>query len=133
MSASKVFYSLLSNNAPTTGVVGANIYPQQAPQTTTFPFIVITQVSNVPNNTKSGVSTMDTMRVQVTMIHNTQALLDTLGGYVRTALDFVNNQTIQGVKVQYITYQGESDAFDEGAGQDGAFLKYQDYLLTISR
>ena len=133
MSASKVFYSLLSGNAPTTGVVGAKIFPQQAPQQSTFPFIVITQVSNVPTNTKSGVSTMDTMRVQVTMIHNSQALLDTLGGYVRTALDFVNNTTIEGVKVQYITYQGEADAFDEGAGQDGQFLKYQDYLLTISR
>ena len=133
MSASKIFYSLLSGNSSVTGVVAAKIYPQQAPQLTEFPFIVFSEISKLPTNTKSGASTMDVIRMQVTMIHTSQAALDTLGGYVRAVLDYVQQQTIQGTYVQLISFQSETDAFDEGSGQDGVYLKYQDYFLTISR
>lgn len=128
-----VFYSLLSGNANVASVVGTKIYPVQAPQKTGFPFIVVDQISNVPTNTKSGVSSMDKIRVQITMISSSKSQLATLGEYVRTALDFVNNQTIQTIRVQYITFQSDNDTFDEGSGQDGVFLKYQDYYITISR
>lgn len=135
MSASAIIYTLLSTDLPTTGVVGTRIYPQQAPQTTQFPFIVFTTISTVPTNTKgsTGESTMDRIRIQVTMMAELQSTLDSIGVAVRNCLDYVWQTTIAGTYVQSITFQSENDAFDETAGQDGVYLKYQDYFLTISK
>lgn len=135
MSAYAILYNLLSTNAPTTGVVGLNIYPMQAPQDTQFPFIVTDVISTKPTNTKgsNGASSMDILNVQVTMLAITQAQTETLGQYVRSCLDYVWQQTISGVYVQSITFQSENDAFDNISSQDGVYLKYQTYNLIISR
>ena len=135
MSAYSILYNLLSTNAPTTGIVGLNIYPMQAPQTTDFPFIVTDVISTTPYNTKgsNGASTMDMISVQVTILAITQAQTETLGQYVRSCLDYVWQRTIMGVYVQSITFQSENDAFDNISSQDGVYLKYQTYNLTISR
>lgn len=137
-SVSTIFYTLLSESAETTGIVGANIYPLQAPQGTPFPFIVFHQVSNNPTNTKAGdgASTMDIIRMQVTMItdfNSGKPLLDNLASYVRSALDYQFMKVIAGTFVYNISFQGEYEAFDEGSSQDGVYLKYQDYLITIKR
>lgn len=135
MSASTIIYSVLSSNASLTGVVGLRIYPQTAPQTTTYPYIVFQNVSTVPTNTKgsTGTSTMDRLRIQVTMVANSQTQIDQIGVLVRSALDYIWQQTISATYVQSITYQSEVDMFDEGSGQDGLYIKHQDYFLTISR
>jgi hypothetical protein len=128
MSASTIIYGILSSSAAVTGVVGTRIYPQQMPQTTAFPALTFTTISTVPNNTKSGVSTMDQLRIQVTMVANLQSTIDDIGTKVRTALDYYVS-----APVQLISFQSESDTFDEGSAQDGVFIKYQDYFLTISK
>lgn len=135
MSASTILYSLMSSNAQLTGVVGLKIYPQQAPQTTQYPYVSFSIVSNIPTNTKgsTGASTMDRYRVQVTSVGTTQTQIDQIGNLVRNCLDYVFMTTISSTFVQSITFQGELDMFDEGSGIDGLYLKHQDYFLTISR
>jgi hypothetical protein len=128
MSASTIINGILSSSAAVTGVVGTRIYPQQMPQTAQFPALTFTTISTVPNNTKSGVSSMDRLRIQVTMVANLQSTIDDLGSKVRTALDYYVS-----APVQLISFQSENDTFDEGSGQDGIFIKFQDYFLTISK
>lgn len=135
MSASTIIYTILSSNAPLTGVVGLKIYPQSAPQTTAYPYVVFETVSTVPTNTKgsTGASTMDRLRIQVTMVGSTQTQIDQIGSLIRSALDYYWQTTVGSTYVQSITFQSELDLFDESSGQDGLYLKHQDYFLTISR
>jgi hypothetical protein len=129
MSASTIIYSLLSTNTGVTNLVGTKIYPIEAPQTTAFPYIVFQAISNMPTNTKSGVSSMDKTRIQVTSVGIKQSQIDAIGAAVRSALDFIKTPS----PIQIITYEGEVDMFSYPSGQDGIFEKAQDYFLTTSR
>lgn len=133
MSASSIIYSILSGNTGVTNLVNTKIYPQEAPQTAAFPYVVFQSISNTPNNSKSGVSTMDRYRIQVTVCAKKQSEIDSIGAAIRSALDYVQQQTISSTYVQLISYQGEVDMFSYPSGQDGIFEKAQDYFLTISR
>jgi len=57
----------------------------------------------------------DTYRVQVSIYGETYAEVDTWGASVRSALDGVNNETVQGVAVKRISYMDESDLYEEDA------------------
>ena len=129
MSASTIIYSLLSTNTGVTNLVGTKIYPIEAPQTIAFPYIVFQAISNMPTNTKSGVSSMDKTRIQVTIVAKKQSEIDSIGAAVRSALDFIKTPA----PIQIITYEGEVDMFSYPSGQDGVFEKAQDYFLTTSR
>lgn len=129
MSASSIIYGILSTNTGVTNLVNTKIYPIEAPQTVAFPYIVFQAISNLPTNTKSGVSTMDKTRIQVTAVAKKQSDIDAIGAAVRSALDFVKTPS----PIQIITYEGEVDMFSYPSGQDGVFEKAQDYFLTTSR
>jgi len=130
-----ILFTLLNANSNITAIVAERIYAVQIPQLKPFPAIVFNQISNTPTNTKGadGASTMDAIRVQVTCIGADYTQLELLASYVRVALDYKFMQTVVGTFVYNISFQSENQAFDEGSGTDGVYLKYQDYLLTIKR
>ena len=137
MSVYRVVYNILSNDTATTNVVGSKIYPVQAPQETTFPFVVFNTISVIPTNTKgaSGQSTMDRYRMQVTALvdSNNFPQLDTLTNSIRTALEGIFMETVSSVFVQSITYQNQNDTYDAISSQDGVYLRNIDFFITISR
>ena len=128
MTVDSIIFGILSSNSAVTGVVGNKIFPSQAPQTTQFPFIVFETISVMPNNTKSGPSEMDRYRIQVTTLSKENNQANDIADKVRTAFDYYKS-----LDVQLISFQAQNSAFDNISGQDGIFLKYQDYFLTLSR
>lgn len=82
-----VVYKLLSSDATVSDIVSNRIYPTIVPQKIQSPLIRTSIVSNVPNDTKSGVSTTDAYRVQVDCIDSTHQGTFTLASAVRDALD----------------------------------------------
>jgi hypothetical protein len=128
MTVDSIIFRILNGNSAVTGVVGSKIFPSQAPQTTQFPFIVFETISTMPNNTKSGVSEMDKYRIQVTTLAKENNQANDIADKVRSALDYYKSGD-----VQLISFQAQNSAFDNISGQDGIFLKYQDYFLTLSR
>jgi hypothetical protein len=128
MTVDSIIFGILNGNSAVTGVVGSKIFPSQAPQTTSFPFIVFETISTMPNNTKSGPSEMDQYRIQVTTLSTENNQANDIADKVRSALDYYKSRD-----VQLISFQAQNSAFDNISGQDGIFLKYQDYFLTLSR
>jgi hypothetical protein len=128
MTVDSIIFGILNGNSAVTGVVGSKIFPSQAPQTTPFPFIVFETISTMPNNTKSGPSEMDQYRIQVTTLSTENNQANDIADKVRSALDYYKSGD-----VQLISFQAQNSAFDNISGQDGIFLKYQDYFLTLSR
>jgi hypothetical protein len=128
MSVDTIIFGILSGNSAVTGVVGTRIFPSQAPQTTAFPFVVFETISTMANNTKSGASEMDKYRIQVTTLSKDNNQANDIADKVRAALDYYKSGD-----VQLISFQAQNSAFDNISGQDGIYLKYQDYFLTLSR
>jgi hypothetical protein len=85
-----------------------------------------------PNNTKNGVSTYDYVRVQISIYDNNYADMITLAGLVRTAFDYTSG-TYNGVVVDKIFYQDQTELYDDTAGSIGLYGIAQDYRFNINR
>jgi hypothetical protein len=130
-----IIFGLLSVDTNVVSIVDNRIYAVQIPQLKPFPAIVFNQISNVPTNTKGadGASTMDTIRIQITCLGESYSQIELLASYVRNAIDYRFLQTTAGSFIYNIAFLSENQAFDSASGQDGIYLKYQDYQLTIKR
>jgi hypothetical protein len=71
---------------------------------------------------------MDFYRVQVTSLSKTNPNANAIAEAVRGALDYYKDS-----QVQNISFQNQNSGFDNISSQDGVYLKYQDYLLTLTR
>lgn len=136
MSIGKAIYSILSNNGAVAALVGTKIFPARAEQGTEYPFIVYNTISTNPSNTygASGKSTLDMVRVQITVLANTQAAIDNIASKIRIALDYytVSAVVVAGVTISNIFFDEENDFFDNTAGQEGIYIKNQDYIISIN-
>ena len=132
-------YSKLSNAASVTALTSTRIYPQVAPQAEARPLIVFNVISNVPTNTKSGGSTLDAIRVQITCLadsvdeYNGQDRINAIGEAVRALFEFIQNDTAASVTIQQSYFESESNAFDQTGGQDGTYMKFMDFIFWQKR
>ena len=128
----------LKSNTALNTLVGGRIYLNVMPQGKQLPSVVINIISNIPTNTKSGVSTLDQIRVQITCMAQTtgtydgQLKVEEIAEAVRTAFDYTSG-TLEGVTVERTAFQNQNSAFDSSAGQDGVYLVYQDYYIYQKR
>lgn len=117
--------------------VGDRIYPTQAPQgiSVNTPFVVLNTISTTPTNTKKGASTLDRVRIQVSIFGTSYADINTATELIRTTCENVINQdpSGDGTIVQCSTFEGQVDGIDSGAGLDGVYYIHQDYYFWITR
>lgn len=134
MSAVKVAYNILSNNAALTAVVGSNISPLRTIQGVGFPQITYRLVSIQPTPTKSGHSHTDWGRIQISIFAPTyQSVLD-ISAKVRAAFEAVSLPgTFNTVKVQTIEFDGQVELTDDEADFAGVYQISQDYLINYTR
>jgi hypothetical protein len=134
MSAQVAVFYLLNNNAATTGAVGGRLFYDTAPQKNIRPLLVVSLVSQVPNNTLGigGDSKLDICRVQVTIAAATRLQCSEIATLVRDVLKDVYNQTLNGVNVNWCRFDSSVDYFDDFSGEDGIFVTQQDYKLSIT-
>ena len=116
---------------------GSRIYPSQAPQgnNVTSPYAILNTISTTPVNTKQEASTLDRVRIQVSVFADTYAKISEATEQVRTALENVLNTDVlsDGTIVQCSTFEGQVDGIDSGAGLDGVYYIHQDYYFWITR
>jgi hypothetical protein len=113
------------------------IYPTQAPQgiSVTTPFVVMNTISTTPTNTKKEASTLDRVRVQVSIFGNSYSSISDAAQTIRGALENVINDDVldDGTLIQCSTFEGQVDGIDSGAGLDGVYFIHQDYYFWITR
>jgi len=119
------------------GYFGGRIYPTQAPQgvSVTTPFVVLNTISTTPTNTKQAASTLDRVRIQVSIFQNSYSNISTQASRIREALENIINQDVlgDGTIVQCSTFEGQVDGIDSGAGLDGVYYIHQDYYFWITQ
>lgn len=128
MSARTAIYDILVADGSVNGQVSGRVFMTKAPQETTVPFIVFRADLMEHTFTKSGASTLDTFSIEIDIYHNTIAEGETLGGYIRTALDAYTG-TINSVAVDGCHIENEVQDFDV----EEFPIWTQDYNLRIIR
>ena len=120
-----------------TGYVSDRIYPAQAPQgiNVSSPYVVLNTISTTPTNTKQQASTLDRVRIQVSIFANSYSNMSTQAKRIRESLENVINQDVlgDGTITQCSTFEGQVDGIDSGAGLDGVYYIHQDYYFWITR
>ena len=129
MNEGKAIYSILTENAGVSAVVGTRVYPQVAAQGAAFPFVVYVLQDNTPSDTKSGVSTLDEIRYDIVAAAETYTALSSLTERIRLALDRYSG-TVSGIVVDSIQFT-ELDVDNDPATE--TFVSSSEYILRIKR
>ena len=134
MSANKIVYNILSNNAALTALISTRLNPVRIPQESAFPAVSYQLVSEVPNPTKSGHSRTEFARVQVNAYGLTLASADSVASAIRTAFEVVTlPATFNTIKCQTIEFDGELQTADDTAAFAGLYQISQDYIINFTR
>lgn len=129
MNEGKAIYTILTENAGVSAVVGTRVYPQVAAQGAAFPFVVYVLQDNTPSDTKSGVSTLDEIRYDIVAAAETYTALSSLTERIRLALDRYSG-TVSGIVVDSIQFT-ELDVDNDPATE--TFVSSSEYILRIKR
>jgi hypothetical protein len=104
MNVTNVTYRILAADAGVSAAVGTRIYIIESPQGTPNPHIVYRASLENETFSKSGVSLVDTWRVELDIYHATFALASSVAQLVRSALDgyqgTIGDATVQGCKFE---------------------------------
>ena len=125
MEIGKAIYNILYNSGSgdVFDLVGSRIFPNVAPQTTTFPFIIYDVNGVQPNDTKDGASTLDTNDVMISCYSETYSQASDLAQKIRVAMDRINEGTYGGEQIQSSQFQSYNDIFDDTSGDAGIYRK----------
>ena len=129
MNEGKAIYSILTENAGVSAIVGNKVYPQIAAQGAAFPFVVYVLQDNSPSDTKSGPSTLDEVRYDIVAAAETYSELSSLTERIRLALDRYTGD-IGGVEIdsiQFIDLDVDNDPATE------TYVSSSEYILRIKR
>ena len=129
MEIGKAIYNVLSTNSDVSTLVSTRIFPNVAPQTTTFPFIIYDVNGVQPNDTKDGVSTLDTNDVMISCYSETYSQASDLAQKIRIAMDRINEGTYGGEQIQSSQFQSYNDIFDDTSGDAGIYRKALDFEI----
>ena len=129
MEIGKAIYNILYNGGvgDVYDIVGNRIFPNVAPQTTQFPFIIYDVTGVIPNDTKEGASTLDTNSVMISCYSETYAQASDLAKKIRIAMDRINEGTYNGEQIQSSQVQSYNDIFDDTSGDAGIYRKALDF------
>lgn len=129
MNEGRAIYTILTEDAGVSAVVGTRVYPQVAAQGAAFPFVVYVLQDNTPSDTKSGVSTLDEIRYDIVAAAETYTALSSLTERIRLALDRYSG-TVSGIVVDSIQFT-ELDVDNDPATE--TFVSSSEYILRIKR
>jgi hypothetical protein len=134
MSANKIVYSILNNNAALTALISTRLNPVRIPQESSFPAVSYQLVSEIPNPTKSGHSRTEFARVQINAYGVTLASAESVASAIRTAFEAVTlPATFNTIKCQTIEFDGELQTADDTAAFAGLYQISQDYIINFTR
>lgn len=101
-------YSILSDDATLTAITGTKIYPVQAPQRISVPFIVYRENGTLPVDQKDGSAPIDKIQLQVDIYSNSYIQAHTIATQVRSLLDAYTG-TVSGVVIRQIWFSDQDD------------------------
>lgn len=122
-----VIFSLLSNDATVSGIVGVKIFPSIAMENIDLPYIVYEESDNQPTNTKDGKSELDVVSYDIEIYSSNPTDLSTLSYAVRNCLDRYTG-IVSGKRINSIKYVSENTGYSL---EDRLYLRMHNYDIRF--
>lgn len=97
---------------PGVSAITTQISPSTLPQGASFPAITFQRISNAPEDTKDGVSTLDVIRIDVDIWSDVYLVGKDLADKSRIALDRKSG-TFEGIVIDSIRFETDRELFDD--------------------
>ena len=125
---------LLKNDSTVFGLLGAKIYPQQAPPDTPYPYAVYQVISSVPDRNLVNGNGVATTRVQLDVYYDNYSEIRALSDAVKLALDTKRGLVTVGadsVRLYSVDLSNSYDGFLDPVGGEsyGDYRKSMDFLV----
>jgi len=125
----KVIKYKFDNDSNLNALFSGRVYPLVGKQTATYPFAIYEIVTNDTTKSKESDSHIDEINVRITNVSQTYSDTQNAVSYIRNA--FVRmNETIESVKVQSCSFDGERDLFSD---DERTFASQVDLVFRVSR
>lgn len=131
---------IITSNATAQALLSGRIFPVLIPKNTALPAVSIQVVSNLPSDTKSGVSGVDLVRIQIDSYADTYPGCAAVDEAVRGAIDKyagtvnVTGSDVSASGVNYtiggIRYETTQDIFEDNPE---VFRLSSDYIVRLHR
>ena len=124
---------IISANAGANALLYGRVYPGVIDTGRGFPAIAVTRASTEANATKTGVSNVDFVRVQLDIFARTYGEAEDVSEAVRAALDYYTGSVVSGadtVNVDHIDYLGTIDNFENSPELHRVITEY---IMHIKR
>jgi hypothetical protein len=125
---------LIADNAPAFAAIGARVYAGVLPQQPTYPACVVQAAGTTPYDTKSGVSTVDAIRMQVDVYADTLTAADAAAELIRTAIDRYRGDVTAGAltwSIDGIRFLDAQHLWEDDPRVYRALYEYQVRILRV--
>lgn len=132
MNAVGAFYEMLTTNTTVSGLVSNRVFPVRMPQKTILPAIVLSIVFVQPNDTKSGPSGTDTVRLQVSIYAHDYRTAENIASAVRFAVDKFAGTVLTTPQILLggVRFESEENLYEDTTD---VFHIAQDYIVRVVR
>lgn len=144
MSLKANIHEILISNSSVVNYVASRIYQNERPQVNSvvngLPCIVLNTVSTTPQNTKSGRSNVDIVRIQVDIFSRSPEDASDLCYLVRNALDYTGtdgspftNPDNECVYTSCVFEEERDVEYIMDSGNNGAYIRSMDFMVRIKQ
>lgn len=122
---------IIAANATANALLNGRVYPGVIDNGKGFPAAAVTRAGTEANATKTGVSGVDFVRVQLDIYGRTYGEAETVSEAVRTALDYYSGSVTSGsdtVNVDHIDYLGTIDNFEDSPELHRVIAEYMVHI-----
>ena len=126
---STAIYTMLYADSKVKGKVSTRIYPNRAVQDAAMPYLVYSQVTKLPADSKDSGTGFDKYRIQVDVVDDSYTACELLAYDVRAAMDRVTGtfDTLIVLQTVYVDENESPQLDDEGSTK--VYMRSVDFMI----
>jgi hypothetical protein len=130
MNIGKLIYAVVASDATLVGLVGTRVYPEEAPNTVTYPYITFSKVNTQPTRVKNIVSPLDMVKVTFFVYSKNYDTSENVAIALRNKFDNLRG-TYNSVNLDWCIFEYETTG--DPVMEDKIYWIAIDFLFKINR
>jgi hypothetical protein len=130
MNIGKLIYAVVASDATLVGLVGTRVYPEEAPNTVTYPYITFSKVNTQPTRVKNIVSPLDMVKVTFFVYSNNYDTSENVAIALRNKFDNLRG-TYNSINLDWCIFEDETTG--DPVMEDKIYWIAIDFLFKINK
>ena len=130
MNIGKLIYSVVASDATLVGLIGTRIYPEEAPNSVTYPYITFSKVRTEQTRAKNIVSPLDMIKVTFFIYSNNYDTSENVAIALRNKFDNLRG-TYNSINLDWCIFEDEMTG--DPVMEDKIYWIAIDFLFKINR